>query len=163
MPDFGFGAGTDRQVADEVRLDGRRHHGRPRSTAPSTSDWDINDNLGFEAILSDWEQFQRPGHRLRRHGVPDHDGRHLRRSRENQTVELHLTGTAWNDRISWLAGYYSLEEDLTQRFYRWGMWEFVNTAAITPDEQPRDGLPVLAAERHPAHEYVRQTAFLLDI
>ncbi len=44
-------------------------------------------------------------------------------------MELHLSGSALDDRINWIAGYYSLEEDLTQRFYRWGMWEFVNVPA----------------------------------
>ena len=50
---------SGRQVADEVRLDGGRHHGRSRSTPPLTARWDITDNLNFEAILSNWEQDQR--------------------------------------------------------------------------------------------------------
>jgi iron complex outermembrane receptor protein len=115
--------------------------------------WDITDNLNFEAILSQWEQDQRQ--------VIDFDGTEflvttddIVQFRENETIELHLSGSALDDRITWLAGYYSLEEDITTRFYRWGMWEFVvpNTvplAAPTPN--------TLSAE------YVRQTAILLGL
>ena len=99
--------------------------------------WDITDNLNFEAILSDWQQDQRQ--------VIDFDGTEflittddIPQERENQTMEFHLSGTALNERLSWLAGYYSLEEDLTQRFYRWGMWEFAIPA--DGDHQPDDRL-----------------------
>ena len=58
-----------------------------------TAKWDITDNLNFEAILSDWEQFQRQ--------VIDFDGTEflittddIPQERENQTIELHLSGTA---------------------------------------------------------------------
>ena len=40
-----------------------------------TAQWDITDNLNFEAILSNWEQDATPGHRLRRHGVLGDHGR----------------------------------------------------------------------------------------
>jgi outer membrane receptor protein involved in Fe transport len=114
--------------------------------------WDITENLNFEAILSQWEQDQRQ--------VIDFDGTEflvttddIVEFRENETVELHLSGTALDGRINWLAGYYSLEESLDRRFYRWGMWEFLvpNTGPTTP--------PVNV----PAAEYVRQTAILLGL
>jgi iron complex outermembrane receptor protein len=117
-----------------------------------TANWDINDNLNFEAILSKWEQDQRQ--------VIDFDGTEflvttddIVQFRENETLELHLSGSALDGRISWLAGYYSLEEDLTERFYRWGMWEFL---------VPNTG-PALPAVNVPASEYVRQTAILLGL
>ncbi len=84
-----------------------------------TVDWDITEAMQFEAILSTWEQFQRQ--------VIDFDGTEflvttddLSQNRENDTMELHLTGTAWNDRINWIGGYYSLDEELTTRTVRLG-------------------------------------------
>jgi outer membrane receptor protein involved in Fe transport len=116
------------------------------------ADWTINDKLRFEAILSNWQQDQRQ--------VIDFDGTEflvttddIVQHRENKTVELHLSGTALKDRINWLAGYYNLKEDLTQRFYRWGMWEFG-----IPNTGPGD--PATNVEYS---EYVRQTAFLLNL
>jgi outer membrane receptor protein involved in Fe transport len=115
--------------------------------------WQINDNLDFEAILSTWEQDQRQ--------VIDFDGTEflvttddIVEFRENDTIELHLSGSTPNGRINWLAGYYSLEESLTRRFYRWGMWEFVvpNTVGnVAPTVNTQ------------VSEYVRQTAILLGL
>jgi outer membrane receptor protein involved in Fe transport len=48
-----------------------------------------------------------------------------------------------------------------QRFYRWGMWEFVNTGAITKTNL--NGSPVLPPGNVAYEEYVRQTAFLLNL
>jgi outer membrane receptor protein involved in Fe transport len=117
-----------------------------------TADWDITDNLNLEAILSTWEQDQRQ--------VLDFDGTEflvttddIVQLRENETIELHLSGQALAGRLDWLAGYYSLEEDLTQRFYRWGMWEFA-----VPNTGP--GLPAINTV---TSEYVRQTAILLGL
>jgi hypothetical protein len=70
-----------------------------------------------------------------------------------------LSGTAWNDRISWIGGYYSLDESLDFRNVRWGMWEWatpggktiINGSSTQPD------INVAAAE------YVRQTALLLQL
>jgi outer membrane receptor protein involved in Fe transport len=125
-----------------------------------TADWDITDNLNFQAILSDWEQLQRQ--------VIDFDGTEflittddIPQRRENQTIELHLSGTAWDDRIDWIAGYYSLEEDLTQRFYRWAMWEFAVPATSTVN--PATGFVLPAATNQAYTEYVRQTASLLNL
>jgi outer membrane receptor protein involved in Fe transport len=118
-----------------------------------TANWDISQNLGLEVIMSDWKQDQRQ--------VIDFDGTEflvttddIVEYRENQTLEIHLSGSAANDRISWLAGYYSLDEDITRRFYRWGMWDFV--IPNTGDQ----GDPAL----DPAlNEYVRDTAYLLGL
>jgi outer membrane receptor protein involved in Fe transport len=161
MPDFAFGPGQvgQWQTRSDSMEDGIV---ADLSYSTVTVDWDINDNLALQVILSDWEQFQRQ--------VVDFDGTEflittddIVQNRENQTVELHLTGTAWNERINWLAGYYSLEEDLTQRFYRWGMWEFVNASAITLTNNTTTGLPVLPPQVQAYTEYVRQTAFLLNV
>jgi outer membrane receptor protein involved in Fe transport len=115
--------------------------------------WNIKDNLTFEAIVSSWEQDQRQ--------VIDFDGTEflvttddIVELRENETIELHLSGSTRNGRIDWLAGYYSLEESLTRRFYRWGMWEFVvpNTVGnVAPTVNTQ------------VSEYVRQTAILLGL
>jgi outer membrane receptor protein involved in Fe transport len=118
-----------------------------------TAEWQFTDNLRFESILSHWEQDQRQ--------VIDFDGTEflvttddIVEFRENDTIELHLTGSTPNGRINWLAGYYSLEQSLDRRFYRWGMWDFVtpNTAPNTPPT-----VNTLASE------YVRQTAILLGL
>ncbi len=117
-----------------------------------TAEWDISDKMHFEAILSDWSQFQRQ--------VVDFDGTEfvittddIPQQRNNKSMEFHLSGSALHDRINWLGGYYRLKEDLTQRFYRWGMWEFA-----TPNTGP--GKPGVNVEYS---EYVRQTALLLNI
>jgi outer membrane receptor protein involved in Fe transport len=118
-----------------------------------TADWQINDNLNFEAIFSTWEQDQRQ--------VIDFDGTEflvttddIVELRENDTIELHLSGSTANGRIDWLAGYYSLEESLTRRFYRWGMWEFVVPNTVG------NAAPTVNTQ---ASEYVRQTAILLGL
>ena len=120
--------------------------------ATLTADWDITDNINFEAIFSDWEQDQRQ--------VVDFDGTEflittddLQQVRENQTIELHLSGDALDGRINWLVGYYSLEESVDFRNVRWGMWEFVN-ANYGPS------VPTINTANS---EYVRQTAILLNI
>jgi outer membrane receptor protein involved in Fe transport len=117
-----------------------------------TADWGITDNLNFEAILSTSEQHQRD--------VIDFDGTEFLVTtddrvglQENDTLELHLSGSALNDRINWLAGYYALDQEFTQRFYRWGMWEFT-----VPNTGPGD--PPVNVEYA---EYVRDTAYLLGL
>jgi outer membrane receptor protein involved in Fe transport len=116
------------------------------------ANWNINDKLQFEAILASWRQAQRQ--------VIDFDGTEflvttddIVQRRKNSSAELHLSGKALHDRINWLGGYYKLNEDLKQRFYRWGMWEFgIPTAG--------PGKPAVNVEYS---EYVRQTAFLLNL
>src|SRR6478735_3902884 len=82
--------------------------------ATLTADWDINDKLHFQAILASWDQYQRQ--------VIDFDGTEflittddLKQQRENDSVELHLTGHTKNGRVNWLAGYYRLDQSLDFR------------------------------------------------
>ena len=126
--------------------------------ATVTADWDITDNINFLALLSTWEQDQRQ--------VIDFDGTEflvttddLQQHRENDTIELHLAGTAWNDRINWIAGYYSLDESLDFRNVRWGMWEW----AVPGGKTIINGSSTQPDLNIPAAEYVRQTATLLGL
>ena len=123
-----------------------------------TATWDIGDNLRFEAILSEWQQDQRQ--------VIDFDGTEfvittndLPQVRDNQTMEFHLSGSALDDRISWIGGYYSLEESLRERVYRWSMWEF----AVPATARVVNGVAIPPAINTAAAEYVRQTAILLGL
>ena len=157
MPDVNFGPGQvgKWQTKSDSMEDGIT---ADLEYATLTADWDITDNLTFEAILSSWQQFQRQ--------VIDFDGTEflvttddLSTERENDTMEFHLSGTALNDRISWLGGYYSLEEDTRNRVVRWGMYEWAihgyPTIVNGVSRPPR--INVAAAE------YVRQTATLLGL
>jgi iron complex outermembrane receptor protein len=117
-----------------------------------TAEWDINEALHLQAIFSDWEQFGRQ--------VVDFDGTEyivttddINFEQENQTIELHLSGSHMNGRLSWLAGYYSLDEADRNRFYCWGMWEYA-----VPNIGPGD-----PAQYMPAIQYVRDTAALLGL
>ena len=151
VPDIAFGPG---QVGEwETRSDSMVD-GVEASTNYSTLtiDWDITDNINLEAILSDWEQDQRT--------VIDFDGTEFNVTTddridfaESETIELHLSGSALDGRINWLAGYYKLEEDRVRRFYRWALWDFV-----IPNTGPGD--PALNYEYT---EYVRDTAYLLGL
>jgi outer membrane receptor protein involved in Fe transport len=161
MPDFAFGPGQigQWQTKSDSMEDGIT---ADLTYSTVTVDWGITDNLAFKAILSDWEQFQRQ--------VVDFDGTEflvttddIVQSRNNQTIELQLQGSALDDRLTWIAGYYSLEEDLKNRFYRWGMWEFVDVANVTSTNNPATGGPVLPPTNAAFLEYVRQTAFLLNL
>jgi iron complex outermembrane receptor protein len=85
-----------------------------------TTNWSITDNFGFKAIFSDWE--------FDRSQDADFDGSEFtfttdtnRSHDENQTVELHFTGTNFDGRLDWLGGFYSLDEDTKSRTYRWTM------------------------------------------
>jgi len=123
-----------------------------------TATWDIGDHLRFEAILSDWQQNQRQ--------VIDYDGTEFvittndfPQVRDNETMEFHLSGSALDDRISWIGGYYSLEESLRERVYQWAMWEF----AIPDTARVVNGVALQPAINTAAAEYVRQTALLLGL
>jgi outer membrane receptor protein involved in Fe transport len=151
VPDVAFGPG---QVGKWQTKSDSMEDGITADLEYSTlnASWDITDNLNFEAILSAWEQDQRQ--------VIDFDGTEFLVTtddlvffRENETIELHLSGSALNGRIDWLAGYYSLDEDLRFRWYRWGMWEF-----LTPNTGPAP-----PAVNTLTSEYVRQTATLLGL
>ena len=123
-----------------------------------TATWDIRDNLRFEAILSEWQQEQGQ--------VIDFDGTEFvlttndtAQVRDNQTMEFHLSGSALDDRIRWIGGYYSLEENLRERVYLWSMWEFAVPAAA----RVVNGVAIPPAINTAAAEYVRQTAVLLGL
>jgi iron complex outermembrane receptor protein len=125
-----------------------------------TLDWDITDNLDLEILASEWEQDQRQ--------VVDFDGSEyvittddINNFHENSTFEVHLSGSNLDGRISWLAGYYSLEETDRLRFYRWGMYEFANPT-VGP---PTPALPSFPFEPQyePATTYVRETAQLINL
>ncbi len=157
MPDVNFGPGQvgKWQTKSDSMEDGIT---ADLEYATLTADWDITDNLNFEAILSNWEQFQRQ--------VIDFDGTEflvttddLSTERENDTMEFHLSGTALNDRISWLGGYYSLEEATRNRVVRWGMYEW----AIHGYPTIVNGVSVPPRINVAAAEYVRQTATLLGL
>ena len=79
--------------------------------------------------------------------------------RDNQTMEFHLSGSALDDRISWIGGYYSLEESLRERVYGWGTWEF----AVPATARVVNGFAIPPAINTAAAEYVRQTAILLGL
>ena len=74
-------------------------------------------------------------------------------------MEFHLSGTALNDRINWLGGYYSLEEEITNRIVRWGMYEWA-IHGVPHHRQRRFQPPRINVA---AAEYVRQTATLLGL
>ena len=123
-----------------------------------TADWDITDNLNFEAILSSWEQFQRQ--------VIDFDGTEflvttddLSTERENDTMEFHLSGTALNERINWLGGYYSLEEARRTASFA-GACTNGRSTATPPSSTACPCAPLINVA---AAEYVRQTATLLGL
>jgi iron complex outermembrane receptor protein len=85
-----------------------------------TADWSIGDNLGLRTILSDWE--------FSRSQDADFDGSEFtfttdtnRSVDDNQTVEIHFTGSHLDGRLDWLGGYYSLDESTKSRTYRWTM------------------------------------------
>jgi len=151
VPDVAFGPGSvgKWQTRSDSMEDGIT---ADLQYATLTAEWDITDNVHFQSIMSSWEQDQRQ--------VVDFDGTEflvttddLIQRRENDTLELHLSGEALDGRISWLVGYYSLDESLDFRNVRWGMWEFVN-----PNYGP--ALPTIATG---VSEYVRQTAILLNL
>ena len=112
---------------------------------------------GFEAILSAWQQDQRQ--------VIDFDGTEFLvttddlQVRDNETMEFHLSGSALDDRISWIGGYYSLEERPQRACLRWGMWEF----AVPATARVVNGVAIAPAINIAAAEYVRQTAILLGL
>jgi iron complex outermembrane receptor protein len=103
-----------------------------------TTDWAINDNLSFKAIMSDWE--------FTRQQDADFDGSEFtlttdtnRSLDENSTYEFHLSGTNFDGRMNWLAGLYSLEENSKSRTYRWTMLDLPrdpnNPNGLRPDAQ----------------------------
>ena len=98
-----------------------------------TANWRPSNYFNVEAILSTWE--------LDRRQVVDFDGSNfiittddIRDKDENTTIEFHFTGEFMDGRANWLVGYYSLDQENTNRFYRWGLWDFAqpNTGPADP-------------------------------
>ena len=96
-----------------------------------TADWAITDNLSLKAIMSDWE--------FNRSQDADFDGSEFtfttdtnRSLDENQTLEVHLSGSNFNGRVNWLAGFYSLEERSKSRTYRWTMLDLPRVSETGP-------------------------------
>lgn len=93
--------------------------------ATLTANWDINENLSVKAIASNWQQDQRQ--------VTDFDGSEFTvttddyyTEAENSTIEIQLSGSFMDDRLTFIGGYYNFDQETKQRFYRWAMQEFSN-------------------------------------
>jgi len=98
-----------------------------------TMNWNLSEAFNVKAILSSWE--------LDRRQVVDFDGSEfiittddIRDKDENTTMEFQFSGSLFNDRANYLLGYYSLEQENRNRFYRWGLWDFAqpNTGPLDP-------------------------------
>jgi len=88
-----------------------------------TANWNVTDNISIRSITSAWQQKQRL--------VTDFDSSEFtvttddyRTEAENFTQEIHITGDFMDDRLHFIAGYYHLNQDSKQRFYRWAMQDF---------------------------------------
>jgi iron complex outermembrane receptor protein len=103
-----------------------------------TASWEIGDNLSLKAIASDWE--------FERSQDADFDGSEFtfttdtnRSVDENDTIEIQLSGSHFNDRLNWIGGYYSLDENSQSRTYRWTMIDLprdpANANNLRPDAQ----------------------------
>ncbi len=97
-----------------------------------TMEWDISASLSLRSILSDWT--------LNRQQDVDFDGSEFtfttdtnRSIDENNTLEIHLTGNHLDGRLSWLLGYYSLEENTRSRTYRWTMQDLPRAGTTGAD------------------------------
>jgi outer membrane receptor protein involved in Fe transport len=112
----------------------------------ATMKWDITDNLRFESITSAWE--------LRRRQSVDYDGTEFvittdetRAIDNNFTQEFHLSGSNFNDRLTWLAGLYSLDEKTKGRVDRWSVWDLPRPAGnLNVSPSPRDRLSLEACQ-----------------
>jgi iron complex outermembrane receptor protein len=111
-----------------------------------TLNWDIGENLRFESITSAWE--------MRRRSWVDYDGSEFTFTidennsiDDNFTQEFHLTGSNFDDRVTWLAGLYSLDEKTKSRADRWAVWDLPRRPgdlSVAPD--PRDRMSVEACQ-----------------
>ena len=158
MPDVNFGPGQvgKWQTKSDSMEDGIT---ADLEYATLTAEWDITDNLNFEAILSNWEQFQRQ--------VIDFDGTEflvttddLSTERENDTMEFHLSGTALQraDQLArrlLLARRGDQEPRRSLGHVRMGDPRLTPPSSTACPSPPR--INVAAAE------YVRQTATLLGL
>ena len=121
--------------------------------ATLTLDWQVSENFRIEAITSAWEMDRRQ--------VTDFDGSEFtvttddyRSETQNFTEEIHFTGSNFDGRLNWLAGLYYLKQENLQRFYRWGLWEFVDQVP-GPFGKRRAGAPPGGALNAAALGYVR--------
>jgi iron complex outermembrane receptor protein len=111
-----------------------------------TMNWDIGENLRFESITSTWE--------MQRTSNIDYDGSEFtftvdeNRSVDNNfTQEFHLTGSNFNDRVTWLGGLYMLEEKNKSRADRWAVWDLPRQPGnINNSPTPRDRMSVEACQ-----------------
>jgi iron complex outermembrane receptor protein len=93
-----------------------------------TGNWDITDTLRFRSITSVWEMDRRQ--------AVDFDGSEFiittdenRAQDKSYTQEYQLAGTFFDERVDWIAGYYSLHENSTVRTYRWPMLDIPRNPA----------------------------------
>ena len=84
-----------------------------------TFNWDINDNIALESITAYWKKDGRNYRDIRGAEVIEavEDDQYTRADAFSQ--EFHLTGTAWQDRVTWLAGLWYQEFDDWGVNYRW--------------------------------------------
>ena len=144
--------GPGREVADEVRLDGRRHHGRSRVLH-------VNRRLGhhgqpeLRSDSVDLGAVPTAGHRLRRHRVPGYHGRPQHRARERHDgVPSVGHGTQRPDQLA--RRLLLARRETRNRVVRWGMYEWAipatppsSTAFPCPAHQRR-GCRVRASNRY---------------
>lgn len=93
-----------------------------------TGNWDITDTLRFRSITSVWEMDRRQ--------AVDFDGSEFiittdeNRARDKSyTQEYQFAGSFFDERVDWIAGYYSLHENSTVRTYRWPMLDIPRNPA----------------------------------
>ncbi len=110
-----------------------------------TMNWDIGENLLFESITSAWE--------MNRRQSVDFDGSEFilttdegRWIDDNFTQEFHLSGSNFNDRVTWLAGFYSLDEKTKGRTDRWSVWDLPRPAGDINTPAVRDRLRLEACQ-----------------
>ncbi len=84
-----------------------------------TASWDINDSITLESITAYWEKDGRNYRDIRGAEVIEavEDDQYTRDNAFSQ--EFHLSGTAWEDRVTWLAGLWYQEYDDWGVNYRW--------------------------------------------
>jgi iron complex outermembrane receptor protein len=97
-----------------------------------TAEWSPSDYFNLTAIFSDWEMDRRQ--------VIDFDGSEyiittddIRDHDKNTTMEFRITGEFLEGKANYLLGYYALELETRERFYRWGLWDFAQ-----PNNGPSD-------------------------
>jgi iron complex outermembrane receptor protein len=111
-----------------------------------TANWDITDRIHLRSITSAWE--------LQRRQSVDYDGSEFvfttdetRAIDNNFTQEFHLSGSNFNDRVTWLAGLYTLDEKTKGRVDRWSVWDLPRPPGnLNVAPAPRDRLSLEACQ-----------------